>query len=258
MEQADVGVVPDSIEPYVGFKYLSLIDGVLVSNCGYDRWPTRSRAVAECKAQGQYKWQALKQATVSTPESVQALFHQMNPVYSYIPYPSAIAKPTLELPHGYVWSYEQERFDHEPADESCSCGFYAVDEKKDCAPYAAMHNGVLVEVAIWGKVVVGDTGARGQYAYPQRIIASPEMAEAATTAGEAYGIPVEIDETVPAPYGTQSRGNTGKLMAVAANVAALSINLVFVAQHPSLPLINVGASVITAGSLGFLLRGFRR
>jgi hypothetical protein len=46
---------------------------------------------------------------------------------------------------------------------------------------------VLVELAMWGKVIPGTTGMRGQFAYPQKIHGS---SEAAREAAKAYGVPL--------------------------------------------------------------------
>jgi hypothetical protein len=91
-------------------------------------------------------------------------------------------------------------------DEECHCGIYAVDTPDLCANYAPtatpMINGgvtyafghpqkpgekVLVELAMWGKVIPGTTGMRGQFAYPQKIHGS---SEAAKEAAKAYGVPL--------------------------------------------------------------------
>lgn len=51
----------------------------------------------------------------------------------------------------------------------CGCGFWALKSIQRAAYYG--NYGVIGEVALWGRVVVGRDGWRAQYAYPKRIVA---------------------------------------------------------------------------------------
>jgi hypothetical protein len=171
-------VVPDSIEPYIGFKYLSWHEGKLWSQWGDKPWPINKPFEAECHGPREYKWET----TTGTPQPRQE-----------------IAPPDIALPAGLSWSWEPQP-PHPAVDEECHCGIYAVDTPDLCADYGrpqvlssvydvvsgvSASERVLVELAMWGKVIPGTTGMRGQFAYPQKIHGS---SEAAREAAKAYGV----------------------------------------------------------------------
>jgi hypothetical protein len=95
---------------------------------------------------------------------------------------------------GYTWFPQPEEFEHPVVDKMCSCGIYAVRQFSGCSGYLKADT-VLAQVAIWGRTVIAKNGVRGQYAYPQKLIAPKRLAQRAARAGELYGVPVEIDDT---------------------------------------------------------------
>ena len=183
-----VAVVPDSIEPYVGWKQMGMVGSQLLSphNCVF--WPHKQPFEARCS--GRREWQPVKGAP--------RVNYAMLPAYGTLAYSASVAsswetepeRPKVVLPNGYSWSYETVT--HPAPDESCSCGIYAADTRGGTAMYRSSGS-VLVEVSLWGKVVIGDHGARAQYAYPKRIIAPKHRRADAEKAGELYGVPVEIE-----------------------------------------------------------------
>jgi hypothetical protein len=96
----------------------------------------------------------------------------------------------IELPDQLAWSYNKKICPHDPVAEDCSCGIYVVESIEEAAGY--YHYGrFLVKMALWGRVIIGDKGARGQYAYPLEILGSNQTNDEKTMEGVglAYAIP---------------------------------------------------------------------
>lgn len=59
---------------------------------------------------------------------------------------------------------------HKAPVDNCTCGFYCSRSMKEVIHYNQWENeGVIVEVAMWGKVIRGTKGFRAQIIYPQRF-----------------------------------------------------------------------------------------
>ena len=72
---------------------------------------------------------------------------------------------------------------------SCSCGLYAYKERGRVDPG---YGSICCEVALWGRVIVHETGYRAQFAYPQKVLCdSAEGHVLAAKVGARYGIPLE-------------------------------------------------------------------
>lgn len=135
-------IVPDSIEPYIGYKCLKIVGGHLRSLAFPTDWPPAQKLTAVCH-NGPYH------------------------------------------PHGWP----------SPA-ELCGCGIYAVDTV-GAASYYFGSGRVMIKVALWGKTVMGTTGARAQYAYPQEIVGwHPETAGKIAQVARVYQIPVRDNALV--------------------------------------------------------------
>lgn len=255
MEAPAMSVIPDSIEPYVGFKYLGIDkNGRLSSPSSHHDWVPREKAICTCQtSHGRHGWQAVRghgkpYVEIVDVTSYGSTSRMFMPMFTEPP-----KKPSTTLPDGYGWSWEQKPHADGP-DESCTCGFYVTSDEEGCASYAGS-GCVLVEVALWGTVVRGEKGARGQFAYPQRIIATDKTKAVAEKAGELYGIPVDLAEsdeipglrsdvfsvhftgnvdtsgfyTTSPPRWWDRRGNKLLAASIAANVAAASLNIALMA-----------------------------
>lgn len=75
--------------------------------------------------------------------------------------------------------------------ENCSCGIYAASSLD-----GAMKHGNLVigRVALWGTVIVHESGWRGEFAYPQALYVNDPKARAVA---ERYGVPVFGQDQLP-------------------------------------------------------------
>lgn len=60
-------------------------------------------------------------------------------------------------------------YDHRPPDEGCHCGFYAKAERADAEKLLRAAGTVLLEVELYGKVIPGTIGYRGE---KQRVLAA--------------------------------------------------------------------------------------
>lgn len=179
-------VVPDSIEPIIGYKALTakhiLGKWQLHSPNQVFVWPAKKRAEALCGVQYDYGWETT-QGTPNIPtEEESAISHYGHPMLRTQP---IAPMPRVELPDGLSWSWEQ--IPHKISGNDCSCGIYFVNTPMQAASYCRDQS-LIVKVAMWGRVVQGSVGARGQYAYPQTIeyaldLESAQIVEIAETYG---------------------------------------------------------------------------
>jgi hypothetical protein len=70
-----------------------------------------------------------------------------------------------------------KRRPHPAPDDACSCGIYASRDLKSLRKSVALfHEDRLVvgEVMLWGRVIPGERGYRGEFAYPRSLYLVPE------------------------------------------------------------------------------------
>lgn len=227
-------VIPDSIEPYLGYKALvynpSL--GLLESphyNYHGGTWFPGERLSARCPYPDHFRWEAVKHEP--KPFNAETL---TDPFLTGIGVmgmgtgatgPSAPIepprKPKTILPSGWEWSWEPQP--HEIASEFCYCGIYVANSILKAREY--LHGkGVIVEVALWGTVTKHGRGARGQYAYPQRIVSHNLKPHQAEQIAEQYQIKLDVRTNGPgAPYQPTKTGLSPGLQAIIAGVAAIGL-----------------------------------
>lgn len=85
---------------------------------------------------------------------------------------------------------------------TCRCGVYAVMRLKDVPGRGP--NEVIGRVALWGRVVPGDDGWRGEYAYPQAFYVDPDQLARFRPALAPFGVPILSTVDLPAPDQTVS------------------------------------------------------
>jgi hypothetical protein len=84
-------------------------------------------------------------------------------------------------------------FRHVTPEVDCTCGIYALDDPACCPP------GVIYgKVALWGKVVRGETGARAQLGYPTALYVPDHLL--GDEALHEYLVPLLPLETPGGPY----------------------------------------------------------
>jgi hypothetical protein len=98
---------------------------------------------------------------------------------------------------------------------NCGCGFYGTTNAEQVYQYLRVRNPqdelmrVIGEVSLWGKVVPGTKGYRGEFAYPKRIWVHPHFKsrrysqeDVAMRIVETYGTPVELTDSYLATFGS--------------------------------------------------------
>lgn len=236
--------VPDSIEPYLGWKALIVCyDGKLHSPQLATEWPVGTRLEAECTVSHALRWEWVE----VQEELAQGLAEKMRPI-TFGTLPPMPRKPPRE---GYTWFPQPEEVEvkHEVVDPICSCGIYAVKHPSQCWEYLKQ-NTVLAQVAVWGKTRRATHGVRGQYAYPQKLITREKLAERAALAGELYGVPVEINDKmfVPMPVFGASPRNQHQ-----ASLAPLTLSLLVSSFAAILALFGHGSFLLSTLSAALVI-----
>lgn len=199
-------VIPDSIEPVRGFKALSVIGDFSLSSPSQSAlWPKRKRMEAQCTS-GLSHWAwvpvegepreldattTLAPLMVRAPNVVAVTAVVSSSAIGMPVIPQTPPKPNNPLPPGWSWSWEA--LTHDAPAEDCSCGIYVADTPEATLSYLHQ-NGVIAEIALWGKVIPGTSGARGQYAYVTRLLTPVQIVDEIRPVSEAYGAPMLILE----------------------------------------------------------------
>lgn len=194
-------VVPDSIDPLVGYRSWGIHDGKLVSQYDGTVWEPGQPCEAACP-HVEHVWQAVQGEHGMTWDDAHhhwgghkhpgAAWVGAASASAMVSVPHAHVPPNVKLPDG--WRYILEVHKHQAPDENCSCGLYAAANEG-----GHPHNVAYGKVNLWGKVIPGTNAHRAQYAYPAEI----NLVGVHPSAYEplkAYGVPVNI-------VGTPDRGN---------------------------------------------------
>jgi hypothetical protein len=221
-------VVPDLIEPMIGYKYLwPGVGDRLQSGTGGLIWPPDEPVEAACaKEPAPWAWHLVRARTgeaiyVWALEKIQRppppgpqiqtagvvisatsnttisnnsfVMYGGNPMTPVFPEPEP---PPLVLPYGYLWEWRQIKGTHAPA-ATCSCGIYFTNTIAGCASYNTPGGNLLVEVAVWGTVIPASKGGRGQFACLKKIFYDKHNLTMATVMGKVYNVPVQT--MIPRP-----------------------------------------------------------
>lgn len=186
-------IVPDSIEPYYGYKALRMLDGHLMSPSKTAKWPVKEKLVSRCQRTGGPNQPSFEWKLVPQPEGFPKSRFWVSSNFLAEGTTTFFAWPSKEPPEGHTWIPEPVEHELGP----CECGVYVVDHAKDTSSYMQGKDRVIVEIALWGQVVVAGKGARGQYAYPQKIYAAAQQAQQAAEIADTYGIPIEVVQFMP-------------------------------------------------------------
>lgn len=186
-------VVPDSIEPRLGIKALEIRGDTLHSPQQGTAWPKGERLAATCK------YRAIEWELRRAPKGWEERFWVPSSLLTEGG-TTQVGWPPDPPPDGMTWVPREA--EHQLAKCKGPCGIYVVDTPQQCEPYLRdlidRSRRVLVSIALWGQVVIGDKGARGQYAYPVRIVGPWQWEEDIAAAAKAYGIEytvVQVEET---------------------------------------------------------------
>lgn len=198
-------LIPDAIEPLYGWKALEIThDGRLCSPQQRQTvWPVKKRLEAVCHntaRQSSYEWKAIRGTKgnpappqVTAPPSGTIVTSAAMTISSTVTvsggnwHVEPPEPPALVLPQGMVWSWEE--VPHEIASNNCRCGIYVVNDPRQCQSYLNQ-NCLLAEICLWGRVVPGSEGARGEFAYPRQLFAPDTLTDVATMVAQLYGVPI--------------------------------------------------------------------
>lgn len=171
----------------MGVKALALRDGRLWSPQQRTLWPAGEPLVAACGKSGRkFRW-VLREAPAGWEGELFWVPSSILEKGKVTP----VGWPKAAPPDGMV--LVPEEVPHRLEGCTSKCGIYVVSTPKQCDPYMNSDElMVLVQVALWGEVVRGDKGARGQFAYPLRLVAPMEDGELVTQAAQEYGVPCDF------------------------------------------------------------------
>lgn len=211
--------VPDLIEPYYGYKWLRVNNDHLLSNHSYQYWPNDGPVVARCSIDPGHQWAPVATGNeqpkivwnedTDTNTSSGTIIRPGQPPQPFTGDPNRVdpdLRTRIVLPWGQSWSWEPLPR-HPAPQENCSCGIYAVNTPKQCDHYG-FHRAVLVRVAVWGKVIRGTDGVRGQYAYPVKIVKAAKEVDGEQVANLRHRY--RLEKPVPAPPPQAAEPNNGQ------------------------------------------------
>lgn len=95
-----------------------------------------------------------------------------------------------------LWSLNQSTAHdiHNVPDDDCSCGIYAVKSAEYADNLTAWPDSTYTGlVFIWGKVLEGERGFRGQFARPAALLREKKKSTMIRNLAQIYGIPVVND-----------------------------------------------------------------
>lgn len=181
-------VIPDSIEPVVGWRCFDLVGDRLVSPQQRMAWEPAVKAVADCrKSRWEHNWvqvttegrkemeeNAVKNGfTAAEGHYVKFLMPngEIEVVPVFMPWGMQdFLQPITAYPDpGMDWVLIVHKSGHEPPNEKCHCGIHMAQDLETALAYGSHGTGCFGKVAGWGKSIVGTTGYRVEFAYPQEL-----------------------------------------------------------------------------------------
>lgn len=169
-----MSVVPDYIEPLIGYRAWYVFDGRLASINNHQQWPEKQPMQAKCdnaESGGLHGMTGMMSSMVTSTVSM------TTPVYA-TPAQAAV------LAFGQWFN----RCRHKAPMIGCSCGIYA--HKHVNGSYMQSAPGsyhAWGEVYLWGKIQEYEDGYRAQFAYPKSL--STGAADVAQAIAAKYGVP---------------------------------------------------------------------
>jgi len=182
-------VVPDAIEPVVGWRCFDIVDGLLVSPQQRMPWPPSAHAKAICgNERWHYEWMeatweqiaALEEKAradgfeAATGHYVKFLMPdgdvQEVPVYMPWGFRGSVPPVTHYPEEGTAWTLTVVTHSHPAPSEGCSCGIHIAREIDLALQYQGHGKNLAIGVVKgWGKVIPAHRGFRVEFAYPDRL-----------------------------------------------------------------------------------------
>ncbi len=190
-------VIPDAIEPVVGWRSFVLRDQMLVSPQQGHVWLPGAKAEARCRvAFTEFRWMQVSQEQVLL-EMAKTSCVAAHVVSSKLGHFMTVRSgtfppmPATEPDEGMAWSLEPCLLENHPAPaDDCNCGIHIAKSIPLALQYL-MGGVVFGRVALWGKVIEGEHGYRGEFAYPTELYVFDEIEVADFEALHRYGVPLK-------------------------------------------------------------------
>lgn len=201
-------VVPDAIEPVVGWRSFYVEDGLLFSPQQRMPWPPGAHARASCsKAQWFYLWtQATTEERLALEEEAieEGFTAELGQYVNYLMPDGQILQKAVYMPwgmrdaappihsfpdEGKDWVLVLHKMGHEAPADTCNCGIHLARDLALALQYSNRgKNSVFGLVKGWGKVIPGSAGFRVEFAYPEKLfLSSPPEGSLDLS---AYGVPL--------------------------------------------------------------------
>jgi hypothetical protein len=182
-------VIPDAIEPVVGWRCFDIVDGLLVSPQQKMPWPPARKAQASCgRDHWSYEWvqrtpaqrELLEQRateggfTAAVGHYVKFLMPngEVEKVTVYMPWGMKGRVPVVKHypDKGKEWVLAVETHGHKAPNEGCSCGIHITTDLTNALGYRGQTaNAAIGWVKGWGKVIPASRGFRVEFAYPEKL-----------------------------------------------------------------------------------------
>ena len=182
-------VVPDSIEPVLGWRCFDIHDGVLYSPQQRMPWPPAAKATAGCtRDQWYYEWvqrtprqrERMERKALDegfTPAEGHYIRFQMasgdiEEVPVYMPWGMSGSVPPIRFypAEGKEWVLSVKVVGHPAPDKGCHCGIHIARDFGHALEYRGQaRNAAIGLVKGWGEVIPGSRAFRVQYAYPTKL-----------------------------------------------------------------------------------------
>lgn len=181
-------VIPDSIEPVVGWRCFDVVDGQLVSPQQRMPWPAGVKAQATCsRARAVFAWVQMlpdeheqmrseaidKGHTPADDHYVKYLMPDGTVEKVDVHCPWGMQNFTAPITHypdeGKEWVLVMTSNGHQSPHEQCHCGIHLAKNLELALDYGDHGQGCFGRVAGWGKSIIGSTGYRVEFAYPQEL-----------------------------------------------------------------------------------------
>jgi len=185
-----MSVVPDSIEPIVGWKSMDITAGQLCSPMYETPWKSGQPIEAECHClPGRFMWRPLHLPGPEEGMTLQYVTENLWAWFGMNPNESIPSHLLEGLAKGWEWRLMYEESKHAAPGEECACGIHIANKLEEAVVYG--HDKVFVKVLGWGKTIPGTRASRVQYAYPAEIYVT-EKRDISKLAH--YGVPVLLKQ----------------------------------------------------------------
>lgn len=186
-----MNVVPDKINPEVGWRSWDVTNGVLHSVNQRTAWPIKKALEAYCdhgpelvyepRRYGRIVPMGMASEGVADAKGHTVVFQRVFGFETGGLGPLHDEPPAVQLPKG--WGYELVEVPQEVPGNDCSCGIYALESKEALlrSPYVSGGQMAVGAVSLWGKVIKGERGYRAQFAYPLFLYTDEPLLD--------YGVP---------------------------------------------------------------------